>query len=200
MPRSPEAFGRMREESRERILDSALTLFAERGFARSSIRMLADRAGVSQGLLYNYFAGKHELLREIMARGSEEVDRTFREAEAAAPSESLAVLIGAALAAVRSNPTFWRLSYQIRMQAEVLADVGPELVERASSIRSRIEELLEASGVGDAAARASLVFGAIDGVAQHYVLDPEGYPLDEVASEMVRRLVPGQDRGNGDDG
>jgi AcrR family transcriptional regulator len=75
-PRTSEQFEEMRRESRERILRSALALFARRGFANTSVRLLAEEAGVSQGLLYNYFDGKHELLRAIFARSMEGVQRT----------------------------------------------------------------------------------------------------------------------------
>lgn len=190
MPRTPEQFEQIREESRERILSGALELFAERGFSGTSVRSLAERAGVSQGLLYNYFDGKLDLLRAIFERGYREVDRTFMAAEDATPSEALGVLVRQAFEAVRHNRLFWKLSYQIRMQAEVLADVGPEITARATAIRGRIEELLLQVGAPDARPRAALLFAAIDGVSQHYVLDPEGYPLDAVAAEVIRRLVP----------
>lgn len=180
----------MREESRENILDSALELFARHGFQGTSVRNLAEHAGVSQGLLYNYFESKQALLRAIFERGSAQVRETFEAAEAAAPVESLAVLVRAAFASVRRNREFWQLSYQLRMQPDVLADVGPAIVDRGREIRARIEELLRRAGAPHAGVRATLLFAAIDGVAQHYVLDPERYPIDEVASDMIRSLVP----------
>lgn len=192
MPRTPEQFEQIRAESREKILSSALELFAERGFSATSVRSLAERAGVSLGLLYNYFDGKLDLLRAIFARGSEEVDETFAAAEAAAPSESLMVLVRAAFETVRRNRQFWKLSYQLRMQADVLADIGPEIAARGAAIRSRIEELLVQTGARDASLRATLLFAAIDGVAQHYVLDPEHYPLDAVTEDLILLLVPSE--------
>lgn len=194
MPRSPEELERIREESRSKILDSALELFARRGFGATSVRMLSKHAGVSQGLLYNYFPGKRELLGAIFERGTAEVNETLAAAEAAAPSEALAVLVEAAFEAVRANPDFWKLTYQVRMQADVLADVGPEIAARGRRIRGRLEELLVRSGADDAPVRATVLFAAIDGAAQHYVLDPGGYPLDDVASSMIRSLVPSGDR------
>lgn len=179
----------MREQSRERILTSALELFARHGFANTSVRMIAERAGVSQGLLYNYFESKRALLGAILVQGAAEVRQTFEAAEAATPSESLAVLIRAAFDAVRRDRAFWSLTYQIRLQPEVLADVGPELIASAREIRERIGRLLAAAGTVDASARAHLVFAVIDGVAQHYVLDPEGYPIEAVTEEAIRRLV-----------
>ena len=50
------------EETRLQILDTALEVFAAKGFRGSSIKDIAEAAGISQGLMYYYFPGKKELL------------------------------------------------------------------------------------------------------------------------------------------
>jgi AcrR family transcriptional regulator len=72
MPKSEEQLERVREESRERILQTALALFARQGYERTPIRAIAREAGISQGLMYNYFEGKEQLLRAIFARSMAE--------------------------------------------------------------------------------------------------------------------------------
>jgi AcrR family transcriptional regulator len=191
MPRSPERFDEMRERSRERILQSALALFAGRGFGATTVRMIAEDAGISQGLLYNYYDGKRGLLRAVFERGLEEVREDLAAAVAGSPREGLALLVRSAFETLRANPDFWRLSYQLRMQPEVLADLGDQVGAWAGAIRSQIERLLRAAGAPDAPVRARTLFAAIDGAAQHYVLDPERYPLAEVADDLIRLLAPG---------
>ena len=51
-----------KEERREQILDAALRVFAEKGFAGASIRDIAKEVGVTEGLLYHYFESKEQLL------------------------------------------------------------------------------------------------------------------------------------------
>jgi AcrR family transcriptional regulator len=175
---------------------SALALFALRGFAGTSIRMIAGEAGVSQGLLYNYFDGKSALLRAIFARGMEDVQSTFVEAERATTAAAgVASLVRAAFATVRAHADFWALSYQVRMQPEVLADLGDDLGGWTDAIVARIESLYDAAGESGAGARARALFAAIDGAAQHWVLDPDGYPLDAVGAEIVRLFAPAPERG-----
>src|SRR5262245_12418339 len=74
-----------RPESRpEEILDAALHVFGEQGFARTRLEDVAKRAGVSKGTLYLYFKSKEDLFREMarfcvsasLAEGEEFV-RTF---------------------------------------------------------------------------------------------------------------------------
>jgi AcrR family transcriptional regulator len=50
------------EERRLQILDTALTIFASNGFLGTSIKDIAEAAGISQGLMYHYFASKEDLL------------------------------------------------------------------------------------------------------------------------------------------
>ena len=49
------------ERTRQRILDAAIALFAEKGFAATTMRDIAAAADVSIGLAYRYFARKEDL-------------------------------------------------------------------------------------------------------------------------------------------
>ncbi len=51
---------------REQILDAAAALFAEHGYAGTSTRAIAEQVGVRQASLYYHFAGKDELLLELL--------------------------------------------------------------------------------------------------------------------------------------
>lgn len=53
---------------RDRLLHAASTLFAERGFAETSIREIVEAAGVTKGGLYHYFDSKDALLSAIHDR------------------------------------------------------------------------------------------------------------------------------------
>lgn len=191
MPRTAEQLDQIREESREKILQSAIRLFAQHGYAATSIRMIAEDAGISQGLMYNYYPGKQALLRAIFERSMDDVRASLAQASAAAtPRQSLERLVRSAFEVVGKNRDFWQLSYQLRMQPEVLAGLGEDVQLWADAIRAQIESLLRTAGSPRAAGEARVLFAAIDGAAQHYVLNPEQYPLDEVAEEIVRCFLP----------
>lgn len=70
-PGDPPDEARMRrrlrpEERRPEILDAALAVFADLGFQRATLQDVADRAGVTKGALYHYFASKEQLFIELM--------------------------------------------------------------------------------------------------------------------------------------
>ena len=61
--RGPQNPGRT---AREEILDAAAALFGEAGYAATSTRAIADRVGIRQASLYYHFAGKDEILLELL--------------------------------------------------------------------------------------------------------------------------------------
>jgi len=79
MPKYTEAIVSRREiatpkagETRERIVDAALTLFRDKGFDETTMRDIAAAAGVATGAAYYYFRSKEELVMAFYARTAEE--------------------------------------------------------------------------------------------------------------------------------
>lgn len=53
-------------ETRQKLLDSARTIFERDGFLRARIADICDEAGISHGSFYTYFLSKEEILTEIV--------------------------------------------------------------------------------------------------------------------------------------
>lgn len=54
-------------ESRQRLLDTALTLFASQGYAVTSAHLICQQSGVADSLLYHYFpGGKAEIVQKLL--------------------------------------------------------------------------------------------------------------------------------------
>lgn len=54
------------EDRREQIIEAAMRAFAQKGFARTSNRDVANEAGITTGLIYYYFENKEALLRAVL--------------------------------------------------------------------------------------------------------------------------------------
>jgi AcrR family transcriptional regulator len=67
------------QRTRERIRESALALFAEKGYEATTMRDVAARAGASLGLAYRYYASKEEFALELYLRLAEESQEWARE-------------------------------------------------------------------------------------------------------------------------
>jgi len=186
MARSERLNREMREASTRRILRAALRLFAAHGYAGTSIRMIAESAGISVGLLYNYFPSKAALLHALFEESMHDVQASFASAEAAkTPSERIERLVRSAFEILDTNRDFWRTSYGVRMQPAVVAGLGKRLRTWTMTIQSTLARYLAEAGSRQPEVDAALLFALIDGASQHYVLDPKGYPLDDVATGII---------------
>ena len=81
----PCLFRRRRKEARPaELLEAALTLFVEKGFAATRSEEVAKAAGVSKGTLYLYFPSKEELLKAVIQHFlGTEIEAGIQEAAAA---------------------------------------------------------------------------------------------------------------------
>lgn len=59
-------YRRLKEERPQQITEAAFAAFAENGFAATRVEDVAQRAGVSKGLLYLYFKTKEELFKAVI--------------------------------------------------------------------------------------------------------------------------------------
>jgi AcrR family transcriptional regulator len=53
-------------DTRDRILETALDLFIERGYDKTSLREIAERVGVTKAALYYHFSSKEEIIRTLI--------------------------------------------------------------------------------------------------------------------------------------
>ena len=72
MPDTPRSKTPKSEQTRALILSTALRLFEERGYDRTTMRAIAQEAGVSVGNAYYYFASKEHLVQGFYDRLAEE--------------------------------------------------------------------------------------------------------------------------------
>ncbi|MFO0553798.1 MAG: TetR/AcrR family transcriptional regulator [Polyangiaceae bacterium] len=178
---------------RTHLLDSALRVFAQKGFEGASIRDIATEARVASGLLYHYFPSKQVVLRALFERSAGLVMQAFSEvAGIADPGEKLTSLLRVSARLVRENEDFWRVSYGVRFQHAVLADLESAIGSQSTVYIALFTELLTALGRPDPSLEARLLFATLDGVFQHYVLDPRDYPLDAALEHIVRQYTGGQ--------
>ena len=66
----PQTRSEKAEARRQQIIDVALRLFAENGFAATPTKLIAQEVGVTEGLIFHYFPNKAALLREAALQRS----------------------------------------------------------------------------------------------------------------------------------
>lgn len=187
MPRTADQNQALRAASRSKLLAAALQRFARDGYAESSVKTIAQDAGVATGLLYSHFDGKEGLLRALFEQSMADVRTSFAIAEAAPARDRLAALVRASVSIVREQLDFWRLGYAARTQPAVQAALGPALAGWTDAIVSTLHGYLAELGSPDPATDARALFAQIDGMCQHFALDASAYPIDVVAERVIER-------------
>lgn len=76
-----EASSRRGENTRQRLLDTALRLFGEHGVEGASLQMIADELGVTKAAVYYHFKTKHEIVAAVAAPVLSELTAVLDTAE-----------------------------------------------------------------------------------------------------------------------
>jgi len=71
----------LRAEGRERIARAALQLFLKYGYHATPVREIARAAGLSSGSIFNYFAGKEEILQLILDHSHAQAEKALDDAQ-----------------------------------------------------------------------------------------------------------------------
>jgi TetR/AcrR family transcriptional regulator of autoinduction and epiphytic fitness len=96
-----------RGDSREAIVAAAVRLFLERGFGAVSMDDLAEAAGVARRTLYNQFASKEEIFREMLRRVSGQLDHAFPSGiETQGDVEEVLRVIARVILELHKNPEY----------------------------------------------------------------------------------------------
>ena len=81
--------------TKEKILETALTLFAREGFAGTSMADIAGELGITKGALYRHYAGKRDIFESILRRMEErDAENAERHDVPAEPIEQSAASYG----------------------------------------------------------------------------------------------------------
>ena len=127
-------------EKRQAILDEAIRSFAELGFRRADVQVIADRAGVGKGTVYRYFRSKEDLFwattLEVLLRLDQHVFAALEGVEGACAKLRAAAIAHAAF--FETNPQYLELIVQDRAE---FRGSGPE------SHREQHEKMLQRMSV-----------------------------------------------------
>ena len=181
--------------SRERLLDAAIELIAERGYSASSVEALCRRAGVAKTALYWHFGSKEGLLAAAMEKVAnawiEEIQKSVYLARD--PAQRLERAFEGLRRMVEARPQILRLLLAV---ANERAEVAPETRQRLRAVFQRAEAAL-VQGIEDAVGRtlpdldlvAHTTIGLVQAASLRLVLDPEETDLDRLFADLQRTFV-----------
>jgi AcrR family transcriptional regulator len=199
--------GRTKEETRARIIESALLCFGRYGYGGASNRMIADGAGVTTGALYRHFSTKADIYLSTFL----EINGWMRERVTTAVSgtsslrETMLAVARVSGALRAEKPQMAPFLTYVRMDADHYPELAPvldipvlpDLAEMAQTSGPRRADRPEALSDDTLKLHTAVMTTLIDGAGRHTILsdspEPFGYLMlkliqaIEVAGGQVRR-------------
>jgi AcrR family transcriptional regulator len=186
-PRTAEQNEHIRAESKHKIMDAAFKLIAKNGYEATSIAMIAKKAGVSKGLLYNYFTSKEELVKALvlgaMAEGDELIETLFTDDA----KQTLKNLFHWFFREMRERPDHWRLMTELTFKIERFDFVHEIVTAKMNEYFTVVEALLKEMGYENAFGEARIIGAILDGMAFHALMFIDDYPLDEMEIYLIKK-------------
>lgn len=206
-PGRPEGTG---DNASERILDAAEEEFAQTGYAGTSLRLIADKAAVTQALISYYFGSKYELYEAVFIRRGRQVSdermvrlKALQDSGTAITAEQLVRAFLEPTMAQRATEGGRRfLRLQARLHTEP-AEISYKLRKDAYDASTRayvdkLQQLLPEMPARDLYWRAALMVGAymyifsdshrLEELSQD-ICDPED--SEEVIAELTAFITGG---------
>ncbi len=185
-------------EAETKLLESALTLFSEKGYEGTSIREIIEGAGVTRPVLYYYFENKEDLFTRLVEEKFSELVGKIEQAkyDYATCSDRLKAIIRYAFHLAEENSEAVRLILQVFFSPPLQ---GPSL-DRVALARKRfrhIEDIMqdgldnhEVAG-GDAQSLSLVFLGVMDMHVMAKTNRPETRLSDELADGLVDLFFSG---------
>jgi AcrR family transcriptional regulator len=162
-------------ERRAQLADAALQTLAELGYARTSLREIAQNSQFSHGVLHYYFSDKEELLTHCVRQYEAACVTRYDEIVAAARSaDELKRDFGAAMAdTLRTDAPMHRLWYDLRNQSLFEESFRKDVLEidqrREEMIWRVVSRYAELSGI-TVTMSPSVAYAILDGLFQQALL------------------------------
>ena len=178
-----------RLEREDQILTLASEVFAAESFATTNIQTIAERAGISKPLIYNYFGSKEGLFLACIERAGEivaaEVERIASE-DTVGVERGMRTLDGM-FHVLEDQRHLWRLFYDgTAPTTGAVADAVSHYTERITKLADEgVAELMALSGNTDrldVSAMTAVWLGIVDSLMRWWVDHP-----DESAAAMTER-------------
>lgn len=187
------------DDARRRLIEAAGALFAERGYADSSVAAIGDAAGASRGLVNHHFGSKENLLWAVI-----EAHIFEWEHDVVAPAiagkrglDALHAMIFAHLELAQTKPERMLLLYRLMGEAldprNQLNDEFSELHQRWRALGKHWwDEGVEDGQIDpsiDQDANASLIIGSVRGMTFDWLIAPGSFDLEAAYQQFWAMLV-----------
>ena len=189
-PRTKQQFEDLRTDRRRAILNAALTVFANHGYHSASVSMIAQEAGVSKGLMYNYFESKEQVLLTLVNDLFDEVVAKMRITPGEVFTQDRFIeLITLSIDIAVKEPQRWKLYMSLGFQPEVTPILMETMMPKVMPFMMSMSQYFHAKGYEDPVTMMRYYSAVLDGVQMHALLDPDNFPVEKVKKMVIAQFA-----------
>lgn len=187
-------------DTRQRLLEAAIRLLQEKGYARTTTRQIVATAGAHLPSVNYYFGSKERLLQEAVVEALRRWGQTTmavaNDPEPADPRERLQRSVQRFLATLEADRPYVVAALEALAQAERSDELRGRLADAYQEFRDTVARSVErAAGrpegppQPDALDFSSVLIALFDGLAIQWVLDPERAPNEQQVLQGLAALA-----------
>jgi AcrR family transcriptional regulator len=187
MPRSTGQLEQIRKEKKKLIMDVALELFAKNGFHATSISQITKAAGISKGLVYNYFSSKQEILEEISRWAFDTIYSNFdADNDGILTKEEFIHFIRLTIRSTIDKKEFWKLYFALIFQPHILEDYTKKYEAKGWRIAGMLRKFIESQGSSDPDKDLFAISCLLKGMSLLLVTAPEFVPTANLEEDIIQ--------------
>lgn len=191
-PRSPSQNEEIRQQTRRQIRDAAFELFAAKGFAHTSVRSIAEKAGISKGLIYHYFDGKDDILHAIFDDLTELGDQAMDFSDELSSPERLQIMLNMIFSYIEQSTEVIRLMVSLALQPDAVKKLKASIDAYNERQIKILAPLFEDVGYENPEYEAYYLAAKLDGITLGYLSLGEDYPFDIMKQKVLNDYVSDQ--------
>lgn len=159
-------------EKQEKILQSALELFAKEGYHATSTSKVAKHACVSEGLIFRHFGNKEGLLTSILQLGENRFKDLFVDIVMETdPRQVIRKAIFMASKIDKDDYDFWKLQFKLKWELEISSD------KKMEPLKMALTNAFNKLGYEQPELEAMLILLFIEGIASAVLKGSEVNPI-----------------------
>ena len=185
-------------DKRRRILDAAVSVFAQHGFYNAKVSQIAKEAGVADGTIYLYFKNKEDILIQVFIDAMDEILRRQEEAigQVSDPIDRLRTFIRVHFASVAESRAMAEvITVELRQSSKFMRNTDMKPFGRYLGMIARIIDDGVRSGVfapaSDPRLIARAIFGAVDELALEWAMSDRNASLDVAGNRVADLFLSG---------
>jgi len=131
-------------DTKAKLIEIATEMFAQNGYENTSMREIAERAGISKPAIYYYFKSKEELFLEMLKTTFQKFVKSIDEVFTSdlSPKEKLLNLIIAMFEKTKEKPEIFRIIHSINLE-DIKIDIALNFRERFKFIRDNLKKIFD---------------------------------------------------------